>query len=289
MKYKNLRLVIISGLSGAGKTSALKCFEDLGFFCIDNLPPPLLPRLVELCTQSGNEINRIALGIDIRERSFLGDFEKVLKELIREGYPIEIIFLEAKDEVLVRRFSETRRPHPLAKDRPLIEGITLERGRMKWLRDQAKIIIDTSNYNIHSLKKEIEKHFMSEDREKALIINITSFGFKYGVPPDVDILFDVRFIPNPNFVPQLKHLTGIHIPVQKYIQSYPVTKKFIRRLFHFLDFLIPEYVREGKTYLNIGIGCTGGRHRSVFIAESLEQHIRGLGYKTNLRHRDMER
>lgn len=289
MRYKDLRLVIISGLSGAGKSSALKCLEDLGFFCIDNLPPQLLPKLVDLCTQSGSEINRIALGIDIREGGFLSEFERILKELIQNGYPIEILFLEAKDEVLIRRFSETRRPHPLAKEKPVIEGITLEREKLKWLRDQANLILNTSDYNIHKLKAEIVKHFREHEKDKKIIVNIISFGFKYGVPFDIDLLFDIRFLPNPNFIPSLKSLTGTDSEVQHYLRSRPQTMIFIEKFFQFIDFLMLQYDREGRYYLNIGIGCTGGRHRSVFMADILEEHIRSLGYKTSLRHRDISR
>lgn len=289
MRFKNLRLVVISGLSGAGKSNALKCFEDLGFFCIDNLPPQLLPKLVDLCTQSGSEINKIALGVDIRERGFFRDFETILNDLIKNGYPIEIVYLDARDEVLVRRFSETRRPHPLAQDRPVIEGIKLERERLKWLWEEATLIIDTSNLNIHQLKGEIYKHFLERERAKKIIVNVISFGFKYGVPYDIDILFDIRFLPNPNFILSLKPLTGKDKKVEDYLLSTPQTTLVLEKLFQFIDFLMSQYEQEGRYYLNIGIGCTGGRHRSVFVAEALERHMKGMGFETTLRHRDIER
>ncbi len=289
MRFKNLRLVIISGLSGAGKSNALRCFEDLGFFCIDNLPPQLLPKLVELCTQSGNEINRIVLGVDIRERGFLHDFENVLNELIKSGYPIEIAYLDARDEVLVRRFSETRRPHPLAKDRPVIEGIKLERDRLKWLREKATLIIDTSDFNIHQLKEEIHRHFLEREKDKRIIVNIISFGFKYGVPYDIDTLFDVRFLPNPNFISHLKPMSGKDKDVSDYLLSAPQMALFLEKFFQFIDFLMTQYEEEGRYYLNIGIGCTGGRHRSVFVAETLAQHMKNNGIETTLRHRDVEK
>ncbi|MBI5755362.1 MAG: RNase adapter RapZ [Nitrospirae bacterium] len=289
MRFKNLRVVVISGLSGAGRSSALKCFEDLGFFCIDNLPPQLLPKLVELCTQSGSEISKIALGIDIRERGFFRDFENVLNDLIKSGYPIEIAYLDARDEALVRRFSETRRPHPLAKEMPVIDGIRLERERLRWLREKATLIIDTSDFNIHQLKNEIYRHFFEAERDKKIIVNIVSFGFKYGVPYDIDMLFDIRFLPNPNFVSHLKPLSGGDKDVSEYLLSSPQTKLFLERFFQFVDFLMSQYEQEGRYYLSIGIGCTGGRHRSVFIAESLERHIRDMGYETTLRHRDIEK
>jgi len=288
MKFKDLRLVVISGLSGAGKSNALKCFEDLGFFCIDNLPPQLLPKLVDLCTQSSNEINKIALGVDIRERGFFQDFETILNDLIKNGYPIEIVYLDARDEVLVRRFSETRRPHPLAQDRPVIEGIRLERDRLRWLWEKASLIIDTSDLNIHQLKGIIYRHFLERERVKKIIVNIISFGFKYGVPYDIDLLLDIRFLPNPNFIPSLKPLTGKDKQVEDYLLSTPQTTLFLDKFFQFIDFLMSQYEQEGRYYLNIGIGCTGGRHRSVFVAEALARHIKGLGFETTLRHRDIE-
>ena len=289
MKFENLRVVVISGLSGAGKSNALNCFEDLGFFCIDNLPPQLLPKLVELCTKAGSEINKIALGVDIRERGFLLDFEDVLNSLIKNGYPIEIAYLDARDEVLVRRFSETRRPHPLAKDRSVIEGINLERERLKWLYEKATLIIDTSDFNIHQLKDELYRHFLKGERDKKVVINIISFGFKYGVPYDIDMLFDIRFLPNPNFISSLKHMTGRDKDVSDYLMSSPQTNLFLRNFFQFIDFIMSQYEHEGRYYLNIGVGCTGGRHRSVFISETLEQHMRSMGFSTTLRHRDIDR
>lgn len=289
MRFENLRVVVISGLSGAGKSNALKCFEDLGFFCIDNLPPQLLPKLVELCTQAGSEINRIALGIDIREREFLRNFEGVLNDLIKNGYPIEIVYLNARDEVLVRRFSETRRPHPLAKDKSVIEGIKLERERLKWLYDKSSLIIDTSDFNIHQLKAELSRHFLEKARDKKVVVNIISFGFKYGVPYDVDLLFDIRFLPNPNFVHNLTPMTGMDRDVSDYLLSNSQTRLFLEKFFQFIDFLMPQYEHEERYYLNIGIGCTGGRHRSVFVGEALERHINDKGFAATLRHRDIER
>lgn len=288
MRIPPPRMVVISGLSGAGKSNALRCFEDLGFFCIDNLPPQLLPKLVELCTQSGSELNKIALGIDIREREFLPEFETVLNELIKNGYPIEITYLDAHDEVLIRRFSETRRPHPLAKDKPVIEGIKLEREILKWLREKATIVIDTSDFNIHQLKAEIHRHFLEKGRDKKIVINIISFGYKNGVPYDIDLLFDVRFLPNPNFIAELKPLTGQDTGVADYIQSTPQTTTFLKHFFQFMDFILPQYDQEGRYYLNIGVGCTGGRHRSVFIAETLAKHINQIGFGTTIRHRDLK-
>ncbi len=289
MRFINLRVVVISGLSGAGRSSALKCFEDLGFFCIDNLPPQLLPKFVELCTQSRSEISKIALGIDIRERNFFSEFENVLNELMESGCPIEIVYLEARDEMLVRRFSETRRPHPLAMNKPVIDGIRLEREMLKWLRDKATLIMDTSDFNIHQLKSEVFRHFLEAEKNKKIMVNIISFGFKYGVPYDVDLLFDIRFLPNPNFAVHLKPLSGRDTEVAEFLYASPRTTLFLERFYQFLDFMMSQYEQEGRYYLSIGIGCTGGRHRSVFIAETLDRHIKEMGYDTALRHRDIER
>lgn len=289
MRFNNLRVVVISGLSGAGRSSALKCFEDLGFFCIDNLPPQLLPKFVELCTQTRSDINKIALGIDIREREFFSDFENILNDLMRDGCPIEVAYLEARDEILVRRFSETRRPHPLAMNKPVIDGIRLEREMLKWLRNKATLIIDTSDFNIHQLKNEVFRHFSEAEKDKNIMVNIISFGFKYGVPYDIDLLFDIRFLPNPNFVANLKPLSGRDNEVSEYLLSSPQTGLFFERFLPFIDFMMTQYDKEGRYYLSIGIGCTGGRHRSVFIAEALERHIKDMGYDTALRHRDIER
>ncbi len=289
MRFNNLRVVVISGLSGAGRSSTLKCFEDLGFFCIDNLPPQLLPKFVELCTQSRTEIYKIALGIDIRERDFFSAFENVLNELMAGGCPIEIVYLEARDEMLVRRFSETRRPHPLAMNRPVIDGIRLEREMLTWLRDKATLIIDTSDFSIHQLRNEVLRHFFEAEKNRKIMVNILSFGFKYGVPYDVDLLFDIRFLSNPNFVSHLKPLSGRDKEVGEYLNASPATGLFLEKFYQFIDFLMTQYEQEGRYYLSIGIGCTGGRHRSVFIAETLEKHIRDMGYDTALRHRDIER
>lgn len=286
---KNLRFVILTGLSGSGKSNAIRCFEDFGFFCVDNLPPPLLPKFAEICTQSAIEISKVALGVDVRERDFLGNVIDVLEDLRVQGYPLEMIYFEARDEVLVRRFSETRRPHPLAKDRPVIEGIQLERERLKELRERADRILDTSEYTVHQLKEALVQHEYSHDKDKALWVNLVSFGFKYGLPYDLDLLFDVRLLPNPNFVPELKPLTGKDPAVADYLASNRHSVEFLRKLKEFLDFLLPQYSREGKYYLNIGVGCTGGKHRSVFITEALGPYLNGMGYQILLRHRDLDR
>ncbi len=284
---KDLRLVIITGLSGAGKSNAIKCFEDLGFFCIDNLPPTLFPKFAELCAQSGKEINKVALGIDIREREFFGQTLSILQELKDSGYKVEILFLEASDEVLVRRFSETRRPHLLAKNRSIIEGIRIEREQLKELRRRADYIIDTSDYNVHELKEVVTKYY-AEDMGKKLAISLVTFGFKYGIPYDADLIFDVRFLQNPNFIRELKPLSGRDEKVKKYLFENKNTKIFIGKLNEFLGFLMPLFEREGKSYLTIGIGCTGGRHRSVAVAEEIKKVLGGMGYEITIRHRDIK-
>lgn len=283
---KNLRVVFITGLSGSGKSNAIKCFEDLGFFCVDNLPTALLPKFTELCTQSGNEINKVAIGIDVRERGFFKNFLEVLDELKKENYNIEILFLEASDEALVRRFSETRRPHPLAKNGSVVDGIRLERETLSELRKRADKIIDTTNYNVHQLKDVLNKHYF-ESEGRRLTISFVSFGYKYGIPYDVDLMLDVRFIQNPNFVKGLKPLKGSDKRVIDYVLKFHETKAFLEKLHEFLKFLIPMYEKEGKSYLTIGIGCTGGRHRSVAVSEILKGYLEKEGYSINIKHRDI--
>lgn len=283
---KNLRVVFITGLSGSGKSNAIKCFEDLGFFCVDNLPTALLPKFTELCTQSGNEINKVAIGIDVRERGFFKNFLEVLDELKKENYNIEILFLEASDEALVRRFSETRRPHPLAKNGSVVDGIRLERETLSELRKRADEIIDTTNYNVHQLKEVLNKHYL-ESEGRRLTISFVSFGYKYGIPYDVDLMLDVRFIQNPNFVKGLKPLKGSDKRVIDYVLKFHETKAFLEKLYEFLKFLIPMYEKEGKSYLTIGIGCTGGRHRSVAVSEILKGYLEKEGYSINIKHRDI--
>lgn len=283
---KNLRVVFITGLSGSGKSNAIKCFEDIGFFCVDNLPTALLPKFTELCTQSGNEINKVAIGIDVRERGFFKNFLEVLDELKKENYNIEILFLEASDEALVRRFSETRRPHPLAKSGSVVDGIRLERETLSELRKRADEIIDTTNYNVHQLKEVLNKHYLESEGRK-LTISFVSFGYKYGIPYDVDLMLDVRFIQNPNFVKGLKPLKGSDKRVIDYVLKFHETKAFLEKLYEFLKFLIPMYEKEGKSYLTIGIGCTGGRHRSVAVSEILKGYLEKEGYSINIKHRDI--
>ncbi|WP_447975575.1 RNase adapter RapZ [Nitrospira sp. Kam-Ns4a] len=282
-------LVIISGLSGSGKTHAIKCFEDLGFFCVDNLPPALLPKFAELCLQREGEVRHVALGIDIRERGFLADFFSNLDRVKSMGYSVELLFLEARDDVLVRRFSESRRPHPLLPQASVLEGVQVERERLRELRDRAARIIDTSDLTVHDLKDLIARQYLQQDQRQGMTISLLTFGFKYGVPYDADLLFDVRFLRNPNFAEDLKPLTGEHPRVQAYVLETPEATAFLCHLESLLKFLLPLFERERRSYLTVAFGCTGGRHRSVSIACRLKDSFANWGYAVNLRHRDIEK
>jgi UPF0042 nucleotide-binding protein len=282
-----LKLVVITGLSGAGKSHALKCFEDAGYFCIDNLPPALLPTFVELCHQQGGEIQNVALGIDIRERVFFADLTGILQRIKDLGHSVELLFLEARDAVLVRRFSESRRPHPLLPELPVLEGVRFERERLAEIRAHADRIIDTSNLSVHELRDLLSRHFSQEQTTRRLTISLITFGYKFGVPYDIDMLFDVRFLRNPYFVPDLKPLTGEDPRVRSYVLEDPDAKGFLDRLEAFFTFLIPLFERERRSYLNVGIGCTGGRHRSVVIAKRLQESFASAGHHVTLSHRDL--
>ena len=281
------QIVIVSGLSGAGKSHVLHCFEDVGFFCVDNLPPPLIPTFVHLCTQGDGRSQRIGLGIDIRGREFLAQSFATIERLKSQGYRVEILFLEARDEVLVRRFSETRRPHPLARDRPIVEGIAQEREELQELRNRADLIIDTSGYTVHELKAFISQRYL--DRAHGMAVTLISFGYKYGPPYQADLLFDVRFLKNPNFVEPLRPLSGEDPRVASYVLGQPETEEFVGRLEGLIDFLLPLYEAEGRTYLTIGVGCTGGRHRSVVVIERLRAYFEKRSVQPTVRHRDLDR
>lgn len=283
------QFIIITGLSGSGKSGAMRCFEDLGFFCVDNLPAKLIPTFVELCTRKGDEITNVALIIDIRERDFLHAFPPIYNRLKAEGYRFSILFLEASDDVLVRRFSETRRPHPLAFDRPVQQGIVDERDRLQPIRDMADIIIDTSSVNIHELREHLNRIFSLSPTGKPLIISIISFGYKYGIPFSSDMLFDVRFLRNPYFVPEFREKTGKEAVVRDYVFESPDAMEFMGKMEDLIDFLLPRFVQEGKTYFTVAIGCTGGRHRSVAIADRLEKNLIQKGYQARCRHRDVNK
>ena len=284
---KDLQIVIVSGLSGSGKSHVLRCFEDFGFFCVDNLPPPLLPKFSELCLHSVHEIRQVALGMDIRERDFLDEFFVIFDKLKDAGYKMGILFLEARDEVLVRRFSETRRPHPLAMGMPMIEGIQLERRRLADLKKRADLTLDTSDYSVHQLKEVISRHYRRERVNQHLHVTLISFGFKFGIPYELDLLFDVRFLLNPNFAEDLRPLTGKDPRVMEYIMQKPEASEFLKSLFHLLELTLPLYEKEGRSYLTIGVGCTGGMHRSVAIVEKVRDYLKAKGYNPLVRHRDI--
>jgi UPF0042 nucleotide-binding protein len=288
-QLNSTQFIIITGLSGSGKSATIKCFEDLGFFCVDNLPVKLIPTMVELTTKKGEEISKVALLMDIRERDFLPGFPEIYNGMKSQGYNFSILFLEASDEALVRRFSETRRPHPLAFDRPVLQGIQEERERLLPIREMSDIIIDTSTINIHELREHINKIFSSPTGVKPLVISIISFGYKHGIPFNSDIIFDVRFLPNPFFRPELKGKTGLDLEVRNFVFASEDSKQFMEKLRDLLSFLLPRFVREGKSYLTISIGCTGGKHRSVAIAEYLEGTLEEQGHQVRVKHRDIGR
>ena len=284
-----LKLVVISGLSGSGKSHALKSFEDAGYFCIDNLPPALLPTFVELCHQQGGEIKNVALGIDVRERVFFSDLAGILERVKALGHAVELIFLEAREEVLVRRFSESRRPHPLLPHLPVLEGVRLEKERLADLRRHADRIIDTSDLTVHELRELLDRQFRQAGAPCRLTISLVTFGYKFGVPYDIDLLFDVRFLRNPFFIPELKPLTGEDPRVRTYVLADPDAVAFIGQLEGLFKFLIPLFERERRSYVSVGIGCTGGRHRSVAIAVRLQESFSVLGYQVTVAHRDLNR
>ncbi len=286
---KSFQLVIVSGASGSGKTQALKCLEDLGFFCVDNLPPALFPKFAELCAQRSGDVRDVALGIDIRERGFFADFFENLSRLKKSTYSVELLFLEASDEVLTRRFSESRRPHPLLPQQPVVEGIQLERQQIQDLRAGADRVLDTSAMTVHELRDWMARHFGDVDHRQSMRISLLTFGYKFGVPYDADIVFDVRFLHNPNFVPELKTLTGEQEEVQRYVFERSEAEGFVQHLQRLFVFLFPLFEQERRSYLTVAIGCTGGRHRSVAVALRLQQVFLSLGHDVPVRHRDIHR
>ncbi len=282
-------LVVVTGMSGSGKGTVLKAFEDMGFFCIDNLPVQLIPKFIEGIHVSGGEVERVALVIDVRAGERLRDLEKTLALLRENDFRIFVLYLEARDDVLVRRFSETRRPHPLTAERPIRDAIHLERRRLRKIRDVADVIVDTSDYSIHQVKALVTSKFRARPRSAGLGVTLLSFGYKHGIPLEADLLFDVRFMPNPYFVGGLRALSGRDRKVARYMRKFPETAGFVRRVASFLRYLVPFYVREGKSYLTVGIGCTGGRHRSVFVAEELARQMKLKKATVRILHRDESR
>ena len=284
-----LEVVIVSGLSGSGKSTAIHVLEDLGYYCIDNLPAVLILRFLELCKQSLESIDRVALGVDVRERQFFAEHPRVLDELRGAGFSVQILFLDSSDDVLVRRFSETRRPHPLAGGGGPTEGIRREREQLAWLRERADRIIDTSALTVHQLRDELTRHYRDPHAGDQLTVILTSFGYKFGIPTEADMVLDARFLANPFFVEELREHSGQEAAVADYVFGREEAREFLRRIEDLLTFTIPLFRHEGKTYLTIGIGCTGGRHRSVALVERLAGRLRQAGQRVELRHRDLQR
>jgi UPF0042 nucleotide-binding protein len=281
------QLVILTGLSGSGKSTVLKTFEDLGFYCVDNLPVELIPTFSELHMQAGGEIERAALLVDAREGEQLAKLPALLRHLRAEN-PATLVFIEASEEALLRRFSETRRPHPLGHDRPVREGLRRERVLMEPIRKLADVVIDTTKFNVHELRQFITQRFHKTGR-RPMMVAVVSFGYKYGIPADADLVFDVRFLPNPHFIPRLRKFSGRDARVARYVRSFPQTGEFLRRIEGLLTYLIPHYIGEGKSYLTIAFGCTGGRHRSVMLAEAVHKALHRRGYASKVVHRDLDK
>lgn len=285
-----MRFVIVTGMSGAGKSTALKMLEDAGYFCVDNLPIQLLRKFAELACTPGNEINKAAMGVDIRSGQALKELECVLESMSVQGFQYEILFLDASDGVLVKRFKETRRAHPLAKDGRVDRGIVTERGQLTFLKKHADYIIDTSQLLTRELKQEVDKIFINNQEFKNIMITILSFGFKYGIPSDSDLVFDVRFLPNPFYIDELKQKTGNDKEVQDYVLGFDVSNEFLKKMIDMIEFLIPNYILEGKNQLVLSIGCTGGKHRSVTLANQLFEKLNQQDdYGLKIEHRDINR
>ena len=284
-----MRFIIVTGLSGAGKSEATNALEDMGYFCVDNLPPKLIKKFAEVCKQSKGSIDKVALVMDIRGGIFFDDLFESLSELSKEQFQYEILFLDTSDEVLVKRFKEKRRSHPLAPGGRVITGIELERQKLRDVKDKADVIIDTSKYAIKDLREEMARKFGDKEMpEKQMAITILSFGFKYGIPVDSDLVFDVRFIPNPFYIPELKPFSGNDEPVKNYVMDQIETQTFLEKANDMFEFLIPNYQKEGKRQLIISIGCTGGRHRSVAIANSIYETLRANNHDVYVEHRDIK-
>lgn len=284
-----IAFVVITGLSGAGKSYAIKCFEDMGFFCVDNLPTTLMPTFADLVVRSRQRIHRVALGVDVREGEYLSHLLEALDALRSRGHAVEVLFLEAGDEALVRRYHETRRRHPLAGEGNVLDGIRAERKALSNLRETADRVLDTSALTVHQLKDRLVELYGTPDRRPGLAVSLVSFGFKHGIPFDADMVFDVRFLPNPHFVEGLRPLDGRDPAVRGFVFRADESRELLERLRDLLGFLLPWYRREGKAYLTIAVGCTGGRHRSVSVVEELRAHLTGLGAEPTILHRDLDR
>lgn len=287
---QDLEIVVITGMSGSGKTLAIRAFEDMGYYCVDNLPVSLIPVFTDLCARSRKDVQRAALVVDVREGTFLKEFPAIFDALRRAlGRRARLLFFEADDDALIRRFSETRRPHPLAAGGSLEDGIRRERVLLTPLRERADLIIDSSAFNVHQLRRYIQEHFAPQPGQQPLGIAVVSFGYKHGVPAESDLLFDTRFLPNPFFVDGLRGKTGLDPEVIAFLEAIPDYRTFRARIIDLLLFLIPQYVREGKSYLTVSVGCTGGRHRSVAMAEAVAAALVQQGYAAKSSHRDVEK
>jgi UPF0042 nucleotide-binding protein len=285
---RNLRVVIVTGMSGSGKTTSLRALEDVGFFCVDNLPVVLLPKFLEIQSVDAKDVSKVALVMDLREKSFLDTYPDVFKQLNEKGYKIEILFLDAGDDALLHRFSETRRTHPLSQRGSIMEGISNEREKLSSLKQMADKIIDTTSLNVHQLKDSVQRFFVESSLRK-MVINVISFGYRYGVPADADMVLDVRFLPNPNFVEALKPYNGHHAQVRDYVLEAEESRTFIDKLFGLMALLIPLYEKEGKVRFNIALGCTGGKHRSVVMSNELVNHFSQQDYIVSVSHRDINK
>lgn len=286
---KGLDIIIITGLSGSGKSVAIHALEDNGFFCIDNLPPLLIPKFIDLCQGYREEMKRIALGVDLRGGQFLRSWPEVLAEIRAAGHDVQILFFDASDEALLRRFSETRRPHPLAGQATIQEGISRERKALEGMRELADKVIDTTELNVHELKRELEQSFAQSASPRRMRVFLTSFGYKFGIPHDTDIIFDVRFLPNPYFVNELRGKSGLDQEVEDYVLKDEETRAFLDRLYALLEFTLPLYEREGKSSLTFALGCTGGRHRSVVLVEELRKRLEDGNLRVQTKHRDIDK
>jgi len=284
-----MKIVIVTGMSGAGKTTALRVLEDAGYYCVDNMPISLVMKFAELAAAKEASNSNIALGVDIRSGNALGELTQILEQMVIRHYHYKILYLEASDQVLVKRYKETRRVHPLAKDDRVDKGIAMEREKLEFLKKQADYILDTSHLLTRELKMELEKIFIANKEYSNLFVSIVSFGFKYGIPTDADLVFDVRFLPNPYYIDGLRKLNGNDKEIKEYVMGFEPAVVFLSKLEDLLDFLIPNYVIEGKNSLVIAIGCTGGKHRSVTLANALMEHMKGMEYGLKLEHRDIDR
>jgi UPF0042 nucleotide-binding protein len=286
---QGLDIIIITGLSGSGKSFAIRALEDNGFFCVDNLPALLIPKFIDLCQGYQEDIRRIALGVDLRGGHFLQSWPQVLADMRAAGHHVQVLFFDASDEVLLRRFSETRRPHPVAGKGSIQEGISRERKALEAMRGLADKVIDTGEFNVHQLKREMEQQFCQAPLSRHMNLFLTSFGYKFGIPHDTDIILDVRFLPNPYFVNELRAKSGLDREVEDYVLKEEETRAFLDRFFSLLEFTLPLYEREGKSSLTLALGCTGGRHRSVVLVEELRKRFAGAEYLIHVKHRDIDK